>query len=158
MKRSLFIISSIMLIFMSSIIAQNGNRTNSKELQGVKSKKIQKALNLTEVQETKIRDLRFENQKLVLDIKNKIDQNKLVIRKMMADNKIDDAKLISISKENNELNGKIKLSKTKVWLDVYNILEDTQKVVWTEKFGRLGKKDIKNKSKKNLRDRDCNRF
>jgi len=143
---------------MSSIIAQNGNRTNSKELQGVKSKKIQKALNLTEVQETKIRDLRFENQKLVLDIKNKIDQNKLVIRKMMADNKIDDAKLISISKENNELNGKIKLSKTKVWLDVYNILEDTQKVVWTEKFGRLGKKDIKNKSKKNLRDRDCNRF
>ena len=100
--------------------------------------RMEKILNLTDDQKAQISELRFEQQNFVLDTKNKIAKNRLIVRKMMTENKIDQDKLLSIAKENSELNGQLKSAKVENWLKIYNLLDDTQKTQWTKIFNRMG--------------------
>jgi Spy/CpxP family protein refolding chaperone len=107
---------------------------------------MQKAFDLTDEQIKRISDLRFEHEKLELDLKNKIAFNKLIIKKMMSDNEINENKLLELTQTNGELKTKIKLSETKLWIGIYNTLNDEQKEKWTKTFGhRFGKNGLKHK-------------
>jgi Spy/CpxP family protein refolding chaperone len=167
-----------LLVIGSSLNAQprNGNRMCMKQGQksgfdnhkngfgdrnGPRFERMQKMLNLTDEQSAKISDMKFEHEKMVLDSKNEIAQKKLVVRKMMTSNKIDQEELLKITKEKSDLQGKIKLSKTTMWLEVYNILDDIQKEKWTNTFGHFGKhgncKDFHKQARGGFGNDDCNR-
>ena len=109
-----------------------GNRT------GFRFERMQTLLNLTDEQITKMSDLRFEHEQMALEARSEIQKHRLIVRKMMTDNNIDQDKLLKITSENSELQGKIKLSRTTMWLEVYNMLDDTQKANWTKTFGQFG--------------------
>jgi Spy/CpxP family protein refolding chaperone len=154
MKRLLVVITTTLFLLGSTLSAQpgmgmhggkpgnpgvgfNGPRSGFGVNNMSRIDRMQTILQLTDEQKSKISDIRFEHQNFVLDTKNEIQKNRLTVRKMMADNNIDQKKLLSLTEKNSELNGKIKSSGVKMWLEVYNILNDTQKTQWTKMFGQF---------------------
>jgi len=154
MKRLLVLVTTTLFLLGSTLSAQPGmGMPNGKKGPGfngpgsgfgpnnmTRLERMQTVLKLTDEQVAQISDLRFEQQNLALDTRNQIEKNRLIVRKMMMDNKIDQEKLLAITNENSELNGKLRTSKVKNWLDIYNILDDTQKAEWTKMFNHLGQK------------------
>jgi len=149
MKRAFYLVVVALLAFGTSLIAQPQNGGNGRGNGmgmgpdnriggglGMKApfERMEDMLKLTDDQVAKMSDLRFKHENLVIDTQNEIQKNKLVIRKMMTDNKIDRNELLKLTSKNSELQAKIKLSKTTMWLDVYNLLDDTQKEQWTKTF------------------------
>lgn len=168
MKRAFYLVVIALLAFGTSLIAQPQNgRGNGMGMGpddrigggfGMKApfERMEDNLKLTDDQVAKMSDLRFKHENLVIDTKNEIQKNKLVIRKMMTDNKIDQKELLKLTSKNSELQAKIKLSKTTMWLDVYNLLDDTQKEQWTKTFPMFLHRD--GKFDRPGRNNDCDGF
>ncbi len=166
MKRIMILVTTTLLVFGSFIIAQprngSGAGLNNRQKPCINNMqnatgfaRIQGILNLTDEQISKISDMRFEQEKLELDVKNKIDQNRLEVRKMMLHNKINENLLLKLTQENSEYRAKIKLSDIKLWLEIYNILDDVQKEKWTSTFGqRFGRDMLPDNIRKNRFDND----
>ena len=138
MKRILAVISlAVFTAFGLTLNAQGnfkkGQKLNAKE-------RLEEKLNLSDEQQDKFNDIRFAHKKEVIDLKAGIEKNRLGIRKMMADNNIDENKLIRLTEENNNLRSKIHTSKVSMWLDIYNILDNSQKETWTENFEKFGRR------------------
>ena len=154
MKRVIILFAATLLLIGSSLNAQPGmgyppgkpmkgqgfsqNKMMGGPMQMNRMERMKTMLNLTDEQAAKISDLRFAHETLAIDTRSEIQKNKLIVRKMMADNEIDQEKLLKITSENSELQGKIKLSRTTMWLEVYNMLDDAQKEKWTNTFGQFG--------------------
>ena len=157
MKKIMILVTIALLVIGSSLNAQsrngkgNGNNSNGMRMgmqqgqgigfgdrNGSRFERMKTLLNLTDEQSVKISDMKFEHDKLALEANGEIQEHRLIVRKMMTDNKIDKEKLLKITSTNSELQGKIKLSRTTMWLEVYNILDDKQKEQWTKTFGEFG--------------------
>ena len=158
MKRLMILVTAALLVIGSTLNAQprngggngNNNGMGMKQGQGYglnngngssngsRFERMQTMLNLSDEQTAKISDLRFEHEQMALEANSEIQKHRLIVRKMMTDNNIDQEKLLKITNENSELQGKIKLSRTTMWLEVYNMLDDTQKEQWTKTFGQFG--------------------
>ncbi len=156
MKRAFYLVVIALLAFGTSLIAQPQNGGNGRGTGmgmypdgrvgggfGMKApfERMEDMLKLTDDQVAKMSDLRFKHENLVIDTQNEIQKNRLVIRKMMTDNKIDRNELLKLTSKNSDLQAKIKLSKTTMWLDVYNLLDDTQKEQWTKTFNMFSHRD-----------------
>jgi len=141
----------MMRLFTSSLLAiffigttmifaqpQKNFKRGSKDFNGFR---VQTMLKLTDEQSEKFNDIKYNHQISVVDIQAEIQKNQIEVKKMMADNKIDSDKLLQLTNANSELHGKIKASKTQMWIDVYNILNDDQKETWTKTFNRLGRRE-----------------
>lgn len=151
MKKVIILLAATLLIIGSSLNAQPG-MGHPHGRPGVKSNKMMGGgpmqmnriermatiLKLSDDQKAKVSDIKFKNDNIVLDAKNGIAKNRLIVRKMMTDNKIDESKLLSLTSANAKLRSKISESKIKMWLSVYKILDDTQKIEWTKMFGKMG--------------------
>ncbi len=155
MKKIIILLATALLILGSSINAQPMGKPNGRRVQkaGFQSNKMMMGggpmqmnrmermatiLKLSDDQKTKVSDIKFKHDNIVLDAKNGIAKNRLVIRKMMTDNKIDESKLLSLTSANTKMRSKISESKIQMWLSVYKILDDTQKTEWTKIFGEMG--------------------
>lgn len=173
MKRIMILVAAVLLVIGSTLNAQprNGNGYGNSNGMGMKQgdgsgfgngsrfERMQAMLNLTDEQTAKISDLRFEHDKMVLEARSEIQQHRLIVRKMMTDNKIDQEELLKITNDNSELKGKIKLSKTNMWLDIYNILDDTQKETWTKTFAQCVQngRNFHKKGRGGFGNNDCDR-
>ncbi len=158
MKRVIILVTVVLLAFGSTFNAQprsgNGNGMKMNATGNNNASRMQTLLNLTDKQKVKISDLRFAHEQMAIDTRSKIEKNKLFIRKMMMDNKVNENKLLSRTSDNSKLHSKIVESKTKMWLDVYKILDETQKALWTKNFNRMmqhGKKSKHGSMKSNCR-------
>jgi len=171
MKRVFFLLVMALLIVGTSLNAQPKNGQgdkmfNLKHKMGcgncmqAPNERMKANLNLTEEQVLKISDLRFKNENLELDAQNEIQKNRLAIRKMMVDNKIDSKELLKLTSTNSDLKAKIKQSKIALWLDIYNMLDDTQKSKWTKIYAMFGEKDGKfnHQGKRGFKGNECNSF
>ncbi len=157
MKRIIILVTATLLVIGSTTNAQprngngNGNSRGMKQCQGYglnndmngfgsrngsRFERMQEMLDLTDEQTSKISDLRFEHETLSLETRNEIQKNRLIVQKMMTDTEVDKEKLLKITRDNSTLQGEIKLSRTTMWLEVYNMLDETQKVKWTKTFGQ----------------------
>ncbi len=145
MKRSLILsLVATLLLGSAAIFAQpqrNLDRGTNWGNRGFDGLRIQTMLKLTEEQSVKFNDIRYSHQMSVIDIQSEIQKNRIEVRKMMSDNKIDSGKLLQLTGANNELHGKIKTSRTQMWLDIYNVLNDDQKEIWTATFNRFGQRE-----------------
>ncbi|MBU0475929.1 MAG: hypothetical protein KKF62_17425 [Bacteroidetes bacterium] len=170
MKRVFYLLVVILLVVGASLNAQPQNGRGNGMGMGFGSgdrldggcgfkapfERMEANLKLTDDQVAKISDLRFKHENLVIETQNEIQKNRLVVRKMMTDNKIDQKELLKLTSNNSELQAKIKLSRTTMWLDVYNLLDDTQKEQWTKTFNMSAHRDGKFNRKNG--NNDCNRF
>ncbi|MBU1100058.1 MAG: periplasmic heavy metal sensor [Bacteroidetes bacterium] len=127
---TLLITTLLLLGFTTETNAQKGN-WEKKEM-------LKEKLNLTDSQESQMKDLRYEHQKQILDLRSDLEKNKLEIKHMMATNKIDENLLKGLTKKSSDLRGEINQLRVDHWLKVYNILDADQQEIWTKSFDRMG--------------------
>ena len=127
-KLCLSVLGMILLtnISLFSQPAQNG------QPMGPQHEGIKVLLKLTPEQETKFNDLTYQHRQEAVDVRAKMQKNRLELEKMINDNKIDEKKLFQLTDENSKLQGNMKNSAVKNWLEIYKILNDEQKAIWAK--------------------------
>lgn len=133
MKKIIFIIVAILLTsFSTQIPAQN--------LKGkkIKAKKTFEALNLSENQEAKFKEIRFEHQEQKIDIESDLKKNRLQVKKLMSSKNIIEEELMNFIDKDSKLRSELRKSRVKMWYSIYNILDEEQKEIWQERFTRFG--------------------
>jgi len=104
---------------------------------------MQKMLNLNDEQTATFNDIRYKHQMEAIDLQAELKKNQAEVRKMMADKTVNSDQLLELTKANNEILAKMRTSKTQMWLDVYNILNNDQKEIWTTRFSQFGNRQGK---------------
>jgi Spy/CpxP family protein refolding chaperone len=102
------------------------------------SGRIIDALKLTPDQEKQFKDIQYERQKKTIDLSSQIHKNRLEIRHMLSNNKVDDKKLLELTNANSKIQTEIKENAVQSWLSIYKILQPEQQEIWTKHFGRMG--------------------
>ncbi len=128
MKKLWFSIFSFILLSNFSLFSQP--MQDSPQM-GPREGGIKKLLKLTQDQEKKFDDLVYQHKQDAVDIHAKIQKNRLDLKKMVDDNKIDEKKLFQLTDENSKLQGNLKNSAVKNWFEIYKMLNDEQKVLWS---------------------------
>jgi len=134
MKKLSVLILSVLLLGNFSIFSQP---TEDGLQFGPRCDRLKELLKLTPEQEKKFNDLKYQHQQGVIDIHAKIQKNRLELKKMIDDGKIDEKKVLQLTDDNSKLQGDIKYSATKYWLDVYKMLNDDQKAVFTKHLSKM---------------------
>lgn len=129
MKKLWFSILSLILLTNFSLFSQP---MQGEPPMGPRKDGIKKLLKLTAEQEKKFNDLSYQHKQQAVDIHAKIQKNRLELKKMVDDNKIDEKKLFQLTDENSKLQGNLKNSAVRNWLEIYKILNDEQKAVWSK--------------------------
>ena len=98
-----------------------------------------KELNLTEQQKEKMKEIKFSLEEANIETEAKLKKNKLEIKKLLSNKNFDENELMSLVEKGSNLKLALKKSKVKMWLDVRNILDENQKVIWLKHFNQLDK-------------------
>lgn len=134
MKKLSVLVFGLLLIGNLSIFAQPAKAGPPFAQRG---NRLKAALKLTPEQEKKFDDLKYQQQQAAVDIRAKIQKNRLELKKMITDKNIDEKKILQLVEENSKLQGDIKYSATKNWLDIYKMLNDDQKATFTKFLSRM---------------------
>ncbi|MFA5805931.1 MAG: periplasmic heavy metal sensor [Melioribacteraceae bacterium] len=129
MKKLWFSILSLILLTNFSLFSQP---MQDGPPMGPREGGIKKLLKLTPEQEKKFNDLVYQHKQEAVDIHAKIQKNRLELEKMVDDNNIDEKKLFQLTDENSKLQGNLKNSAVRSWFEIYKILNDEQKAVWSK--------------------------
>jgi len=129
MKKLLFSMFSLILLTNFSLFSQP---MQEDQPMGPRQGGIKKLLKLTAEQEKKFDDLVYQHRQDAVDIHSKIQKNRLELEKMVNDNKIDEKKLFQLTDENSKLQGNLKNSAVRNWFEIYKILNDEQKEIWSK--------------------------
>jgi len=135
MKKLLFSIFSLILLTNLTLFAQP---KQDEPLMGPRHGGIKKQLKLTAEQEKKFDDFVYQHKQEAIDIRAKIQKNRLELEKMVNGNTIDEKKLFQLTDDNSTLQGNLKNSAVKSWLEIYKILNDDQKVIWSKHILQMG--------------------
>ena len=125
------------IIIIAMLILGNITAFSQPDMGNIRGNRIKKALKLTPDQEKKFDDLKYQQQQGAIDIRAKIQKNRLELKKIMDSGTIDEKKVLQLTEENSKLQGDLKYSAVKQGLDVYKILNDDQKAVWTKFVSRM---------------------
>ena len=134
MKKLSVLVIGLLLLGNLSIFAQPAKSGHPFAQRG---NRLKIALKLTPEQEKKFDDLKYQQQQAAVDIHAKIQKNRLELKKMITDKNIDEKKILQLVEENSKLQGDIKYSATRNWLDIYKILNDDQKATFTKFLSRM---------------------
>lgn len=125
-------------VFILSLLLLGNISIFSQPAQGEpRGERIKNVLKLTSEQEKKFNELKIQQQQAVIDTRAKIQKNRLELKQMIDAGKIDEKNFLQITDDNIKLQGDIKYSATKHWLDVYKMLNDDQKAIWTKHLARM---------------------
>ncbi len=150
MHKLKFAISTILItFFLLGITFAQKSKGNSKNFHKSKFEK----LNLTEKQKEDFDKIRFSHEETTIDLTAKLKKNRLELKKMIGEKSIDGNELMKITEKGNNLRSELVTSKTKMWLEVYKILDDSQKEVWVKHFKMMGEKNNREKNKRFLEKR-----
>lgn len=94
--------------------------------------KFMEELKLSDAQQTKINDFRYSHKKEMIETKAEIEKNRLELSKMLLDNNIDENKILGLTEANNTLRSEMNSSRTKMWLNIYKILNNDQQKLWAK--------------------------
>ena len=132
MKNLIVVLTALILITVvnQEMFAQqrgNWNRNNCRM-------NIKEKLNLTDEQEDKIENLRLSHQEKMIKFKADLDLKELEIRKVKSSDKISRSEMIRIEKEINIIKNEMALERVNHQMDVYDILDANQRIIWSEKL------------------------
>lgn len=130
-------IAVIALIFAITLFVdvQAQNRMHMKD----RSDRISDKLNLTEDQRKQIDDLRNKHQEQMIDLRAEQQKGRLENRKLRKSDGLNRSELLKQTQKMNSIRNKISEAKTNHFMDVYDLLSDEQRKIWTElKSERFG--------------------
>lgn len=151
-KLFVFMMITLFAVSGSSIFAQK-NAVGPKNLS--RHNALMEQLNLSDQQETKFNQLQTEHQKKAIDLRAQMQKNQLEIKSMMQSGNVDEGKLNNLTDENANLHAQMQKSRNSMWININNMLDDDQKKVWADHFGRMGGQGFGSKSGRGMRNGDC---
>ena len=136
MKKLIYavLISLFVVIGFTTLIA------NTKNGKGLKKDQRLEKLNLTEQQKVKFDEIKFEFRENNIDLEANMKKNKLEIQKIMATGNIDENTLMNFIDKGSVLMSEKRKSRVQMWLNVREILDDSQKKIWTKNFKNFGER------------------
>ncbi|MEW6652227.1 MAG: periplasmic heavy metal sensor [Bacteroidota bacterium] len=141
MKRTVFLIAAF--VFLAQMVYAKHLDTPCD------CKGIAKTLKLTPDQEKKFDDLNITHQKAMVDVRAKIEKNRIELKEMLKDGIIDEKKLLQLTSENNKLQTEMKEAGIKKWIDINKMLDKDQKEIWAKHLAKFaaGAKMMKDRIK-----------
>jgi Spy/CpxP family protein refolding chaperone len=98
---------------------------------------MMKALNLTEEQQKKVKDLTYNHQQKMLDFKNSIEKNRLELKNVWTDKPLNENKILDLTSANSKIQADMKTETVKHMFSIYSLLDDQQKDIFVKKFGHM---------------------
>jgi len=135
--KKLIIVLSVLFVITAinqQLFAQKKNNPRSRDYRG----DLKEQLNLSEDQEKKIETLRLSNEAIMIKFKSDHELKELEIRKLKSLDKLSRNEMINLTKEMNEIKNQIALTRTNHQMDVYDILDDSQRKIWLDKQEEFG--------------------
>jgi len=101
---------------------------------------IHQKLNLTEEQQVKVEALRFSHQKEMVDLKANLEKRKIEMAELKNKGNYTRDEFLGKTNEIISARNKIALSLANHQMDVYQILDETQKKEWNKFSGTFGER------------------
>jgi Spy/CpxP family protein refolding chaperone len=136
--KNLFVImvAGIFALSVLSVFGQGygyGNDYGDRDGKRYRDKdRIHEKLNLTDEQETKIEGIRIYHQKEMIEFRAELEKKELELQELKNKGEYTREEYISKIKELNEIRNKIHLARANHQMDVYELLDPTQKVTWND--------------------------
>ncbi|MBS1537508.1 MAG: Spy/CpxP family protein refolding chaperone [Bacteroidetes bacterium] len=138
------IIAAVLILPLSSFIPQNAPSVLKEKILKQNSK-IARKLELTDDQQTKIKELSTELQKTTKDLQKSINSNRKKVQEMLADGSYSTAQADEILKENRELDRKIDMTVLATHEKLTALLTPTQRQKLKEYNTSTNPKNLKDK-------------
>jgi len=143
----------IFILTFATLYSLNAQPMREGDKRGMQRERIEDKLNLTEKQEETFNKIQSDHRIAMIDLKAEIDKNRENTRLMIENNKINETELLSLVDKNNQLHADMKKSSVKMWLDIYKILDENQKELWTEHFQRIDQGMMRIGNRMDVRDK-----
>jgi Spy/CpxP family protein refolding chaperone len=110
---------------------------------------IKQQLNLSEDQEKKIDRLRLSHEEDMIKFRSDLELKELEMRKLKSSEKFSRSAMINLTKEISTIKNDITLARANHQMDVYDLLDESQRKIWLDKQNQFGhmKHKMKNKMK-----------
>lgn len=135
-KLSIFLIATIFLTLIYQDISAQKNKGNMH-----RHEREETELNLTDVQKNKFKEIRFAHQESKIDLDSKLQRNRLEVKKLMSSENLNENELMNLVDNGNKIKGDLHKNRIKMWLELYNVLDDKQKEMWKDRFENLGERN-----------------
>ncbi|MBK7103932.1 MAG: Spy/CpxP family protein refolding chaperone [Ignavibacteriae bacterium] len=124
------VLSAFVLIQSQNLFAQKQKNIKDNFL-GIKK------LNLTEEQKKKFDQIQFNQEEKIIDLQAKLKMNRLEIKKLFNSENFSENEFVSLTQNAGKLRNDLSDLRTKMWLDVYKILDKAQKEDWKKHFAEM---------------------
>lgn len=110
---------------------------------------IKQQLNISEDQEKKIDGLRLSHEEDMIKFRSDLELKELEMRKLKSSEKFSRSAMINLTKEISTIKNDITLARANHQMDVYDLLDESQRKIWLDKQNQFGhmKHKMKNKMK-----------
>ena len=124
-------ITTLSLIFLISAISVNA-QNQEKDRNKFRSQ-FHSELNLSDVQETIIKELKLAHEKEMIELKADVERKELELKELRNNGNYTREEYLGIKSEIIEAQNKITMARASHQMDVYELLNDEQKITWNEK-------------------------
>ena len=150
MKRTLIITALLSFLIVIAGAFTYAQRQKEDRKGNMHEKMIEK-LNLTDQQQTQIKEIRFAHQEKMIDLKADVEKKKLGLKELQSTSNFSRGDYISKVEEIISAQNKIKLGKANHRMDVYELLDAEQQETWSKmKLMKNGKHNKMKKHHKNM--------
>jgi Spy/CpxP family protein refolding chaperone len=125
MKNKLFILSIVIVAsIMLGAQPYQGNKNNRNDI-------INK-LNLSEDQKSKIEDIRFEHQKIAIELRAELQKNRLSQKQLLKSDNVDKSEYLALVEQGNAVRSKLQISRADMQMNILEQLDETQRKIWND--------------------------
>ncbi|PID56409.1 MAG: hypothetical protein CR986_10280 [Ignavibacteriae bacterium] len=112
-------------------------------------------LNLTDSQEAKFEEFKFNEEEAMINLQTNLKKNRLEMKKLFAGKNVNETQVMNLIDKASNLRAQLHKLKIKTWFSINNILDDNQKEIWKKKFFRmLNPMGHKHRARRNLSQRN----
>ena len=149
MKKLIFVLAVLFVVTSLNLEVHPQKRENQKSKDFRMNLKEQ--LNLSEDQEKKIEALRLSKEESMIKLSSDLELKELEIRKLKSSDKFSRSEMINLTKEINAIKNNMALTRVNHQMDVYELLDESQKKIWLDKQDQFG--NMKHRMKDKMRER-----
>jgi Spy/CpxP family protein refolding chaperone len=136
MEKLIFVLAILFAVVSLSqeAYSQKGDNPKSKNFR----MNLKEQLNLSEDQEKKIEALRLTQEESMIKFRSDLELKELEIRKLKSTDKFSRGEMINLTKEINAIKNDMALTRVNHQMDVYELLDESQRKIWLDKQDQFG--------------------
>ncbi|MFZ1288999.1 MAG: Spy/CpxP family protein refolding chaperone [Melioribacteraceae bacterium] len=130
-KLIMFVLFFTLVLLQSQNVFAQKQKNQKDNFLGIKK------LNLTDEQMKKFDQIQFNHEEKIIDLNAKLKKNRLEIKKLFNSENFNENEFVSLAQNGGKIRNELSDLRTKMWLDVYKILDKTQKEEWQKHFADM---------------------